>query len=85
MTKSAALTEAHRKEEFNSEVSNVDSYIKEVETNIKETETVTNLTSVKAQYTKHKVNISLTFCSCYRHGYIAHPDVAFMRILHCHF
>ena len=56
VSKSAALTEAHREEEFNSEVSNVDSYIKEVETTIKETETGTTLTTVKAQYTKHKVD-----------------------------
>lgn len=55
VSKSDALTEAHRKEEFNSEVSNIDSYIKEVETSIKETETGTTLTTVKAQYTKHKV------------------------------
>eukprot|EP00795_Rhopilema_esculentum_P013447 gene13447-4319_t len=55
VAKSEALTEAHRKEEFNTEVSNVDTYIKEIETTIVETEKETNLTSVKAQFTRHKI------------------------------
>eukprot|EP00794_Sanderia_malayensis_P017794 gene17794-19571_t len=55
VTKSEALTEANRKEEFNGEVVTIDNYVKEVETTIRESETGTTLTSVKAQYTKHKV------------------------------
>ncbi len=55
VAKSEALTEANRQEEFQGEVVNIDNYIQEIETTISESETATNLTSVKAQYTRHKV------------------------------
>ena len=56
MAKTEVLTEANREEEFNAEVVNLDKYIKEVETTLVESETGRDLSTVKAQYTRHKVS-----------------------------